>query len=109
MTKGALAAGAIALALATPGYGQDAAPTESSVFDGDYLSVAVGGAYGPSYDGSDDMVLFPAALVQGSLAGIGFTSRGAGVAIDVIPDPAKGVGFDLGVSGQVRSNRARQI
>jgi outer membrane scaffolding protein for murein synthesis (MipA/OmpV family) len=55
------------------------------------------------------MVVFPAALVQGSLGGIDFTSRGAGVALDFIPDPAKGVGFDLGVSGQLRGNRARQI
>jgi len=106
-----MAAGALALALAVPGHAQDDPRSAggSSAFDGDYLSVAVGAAYGPSYDGSDDMVVFPAALVQGSLGGIDFTSRGAGVALDFIPDPAKGVGFDLGVSGQLRGNRARQI
>ena len=109
MTKGTTVAGAIALAVATPGYAQDDGGSAGSVFDGDYLSVAAGVAYGPSYDGSDDMVVFPAALVQGSLGGIAFTSRGAGVSFDVIPDPAKGVGFDLGLSGQVRTNRARQV
>ena len=106
-----IAAGTLALALATPGFAQDAPPaaSEESVFDGDYLSVAVGGAYGPSYDGSDDYVFFPAGLLQGSLGGVAFTSRGAGVSVDFIPDPAEGIGFDLGVTGQVRSSRARQV
>jgi outer membrane scaffolding protein for murein synthesis (MipA/OmpV family) len=101
-----IAVGTFALALASPGLAQ---ATEGTVFDGDYASVALGGAYGPSYDGSDDNVLYPAALVQGSLGGIDFTSRGAGVAIDFVRDPEDGIGFDLGIAGQVRSSRARQI
>jgi MipA family protein len=111
MKSGTTAAGALALVLATPVFAQGGPPaaSEQSVFDGDYLSVAVGGAYGPSYDGSDDYVLYPAALLQGSLGGVEFTSRGAGVALDFIPDPDDGMGFDLGVTGQVRGNRARQI
>jgi outer membrane scaffolding protein for murein synthesis (MipA/OmpV family) len=111
MKSGTIATGVLALALAAPGHAQEAAEpgAADSVFEGDYLSVAAGAAYGPSYDGSDDYVFYPAALVQGSLGGIDFTSRGAGVSVDFIGDPAKGVGFDLGVSGQVRSNRARQI
>jgi outer membrane scaffolding protein for murein synthesis (MipA/OmpV family) len=106
-----MAAGALALALAAPAFAQDgpAPEAEDSVFEGDYLSVALGAAYGPSYDGSDDYVIYPAALVQGSLGGVDFTSRGAGVALDFVPDPDDGVGFDLGVSGQVRGNRAKQI
>ena len=106
-----MAASALALAVATPALAQDDPPAASgeSVFDGDYLSVAVGAAYGPSYDGSDDYVFYPAALVQGSLSGVEFTSRGAGVEIDFISDPTDGVGFDLGVTGQLRGNRARQI
>lgn len=96
----------LALLLAVPASAQDGS---ASVFEGDYLSVAVGGAYGPSYDGSDDYVLYPAALVQGSLGGVDFTSRGAGVALDFISDPDDGIGFDLGVTGQLRGNRARQI
>lgn len=106
-----MAAGALALATAVPGFAQDGPEPASgpSVFDGDYLSVALGGAYGPSYDGSDDYVIYPAALVQGSFGGVDFTSRGAGVALDFIPDPADGVGFDLGVSAQLRGNRARQV
>jgi outer membrane scaffolding protein for murein synthesis (MipA/OmpV family) len=111
MKRGTMAAGALAAVLAAPALAQDGPPAASatSVFDGDYLSVAVGPAYGPSYDGSDDYVFFPAALAQGSLGGIDFTSRGAGVSVDFISDPADGIGFDLGVTGRVRSSRARQI
>ena len=111
MRFGTIAAGALALTLAAPVVAQDdpSPPSGDSAFDGDYLSVGVGAAYGSSYDGSDDYVFFPAALVQGSLGGVSFTSRGAGLALDFIPDPPDGVGFDLGVSGQVRGNRARQI
>ena len=111
MRFGTIAAGALALTLAAPVVAQDdpSPPSGNSAFDGDYLSVGVGAAYGSSYDGSDDYVFFPAALVQGSLGGVSFTSRGAGLALDFIPDPPDGVGFDLGVSGQVRGNRARQI
>jgi len=109
MKRSTIAVAGLAVALAVPAAAQDRPATGETVFDGDYLSVAVGGAYGPSYDGSDDYVIYPAALVQGSLGGIDFTSRGAGVTIDFIRDPDDGIGFDLGVTGQVRSSRARQI
>ena len=108
MKTATIAAGTLALALAAPAFAQSDQGGES-VFDGDYLSVGIGGAYGPSYDGSDDYVLYPAALVQGSLGGVGITSRGAGVALDFIRAPENGIDFDLGVAGQVRANRARQI
>lgn len=106
-----IVAGTLALVLAAPAFAQSSPPAADgeSAFDGDYLSVGIGGAYGPSYDGSDDFVLYPAALVQGSLGGVGISSRGAGVALDFIPAPENGVDLDLGVTGQVRANRARQI
>lgn len=111
MKTATIAAGALALALAAPAFAQASPPAGSgeSAFDGDYLSVGVGGAYGPSYDGSDDYVLYPAALVQGSLGGVGISSRGAGVALDFIRAPENGVDIDLGIAGQLRANRARQI
>lgn len=111
MRTATIVAGALTFALAAPALAQSSPPAGSgeSVFDGDYLSVGVGGAYGPSYDGSDDMVLYPAALVQGSLGGIGISSRGAGVALDFIKAPENGIDFDLGVTGQLRASRTRQI
>lgn len=100
----AIAAGAFALGLTAPATAQDAG-TEKSVFDGDYLSVGVGAGYGPSYVGSDDYGIFPAALVQGSFKGVEIDSRNAGVALDFIPKPDDGMGLKLGVSGRARFDR----
>ena len=111
MKTATIAVATLTLALAAPALAQDGPPPTGgqTAFDGDYLSVGVGAAYGPSYDGSDDGVIFPAALLQGSLGGVGFTSRGAGLAVDFIRAPDNGADFDLGVTGQVRANRAKQI
>ena len=59
---------------------------ERGVFAGDWLTVGVGGGYGPSYDGSDDYVLFPAPIAQGSIGGIDFGARGPGLYVDLIAD-----------------------
>jgi outer membrane scaffolding protein for murein synthesis (MipA/OmpV family) len=101
-----IAAGA--LLLASPAVAQDAA-SEPSVFDGDYLSIGAGAAYGPSYAGSDDYVLYPVPLVQGSFRGMGIDPRSGGLALDFIPDPDKGTGFNLGVAARVRMDRAHKI
>lgn len=83
---------------------------EETVFDGDYLSLGVGAGYSPSYLGSDDYVISPLPIIQGSYRGIDINPRGAGLAIDFIDDPAGGgVGFDLGVVGRLRSDRASRI
>lgn len=104
---------AFALPLAVPAVGQDtqSAPTstEGTVFDGDWLSVGVGGVYSPSYDGSDDYVFSPLPLVQGSVGGVSIDPRVGGLALDFVPDPATGAGLDLGVTGRVRFSRSRQI
>jgi outer membrane scaffolding protein for murein synthesis (MipA/OmpV family) len=48
-------------------------------------------------------------LVQGSFHGVGIDPRSGGVALDFIPDPDKGVGFNLGVAAKVRMDRAHKI
>jgi len=78
--------------------------TGGTVYDGDYLSVGIGVGYGPSYDGSDDYVLFPAPIVQGSLGGIGINPRAAGLALDFVPGT-----LNLGVATRLRKNRASDI
>lgn len=103
-----LAAGALALGMSLPAMAQDAADS-TSVFDGDYLSVGIGAAYGPSYDGSDDYAVYPLPLLQGSFHGVAINPRSGGIGLDFIPDPDSGAGFNLGVVGKARMNRARQI
>jgi len=109
---------ACALPLAVPAFGQEVEPVETTrtapeiegtVFDGDWLSIGVGAAYTPSYDGSDDYVVSVLPLVQGSLGGVDINPRPGGLALDFIPDAENGPGFDLGVAARVRASRARQI
>jgi outer membrane scaffolding protein for murein synthesis (MipA/OmpV family) len=80
-----------------------------TVFDGDYLTIGLGVGYGPSYSGSDDYVLFPLPLVQGSLGGVDFSPRPAGVAIDFLPDRDGGPDLSLGLVARVNSDRADRI
>lgn len=107
----------IGAALASaPAYAQDAATDATSdeavknVLAGDHLTVGVGAAYGPSYDGSNDSVLSAFPLVQGQWKGIQFNPRAGGVALDVIPQNNDSrIGFSLGPVIGVSFNRNRQI
>lgn len=108
----ALALGTILAACAAgPAMAQGASEIdmEDTVFAGDYLSVGVGVALNPSYTGSDDYVFTVLPIVQGSLGGVDVNPRAGGVTLDFVPDPADGVGLDLGLAARVRANRASQI
>jgi outer membrane scaffolding protein for murein synthesis (MipA/OmpV family) len=111
MKRAFLAAGALAIALASPANAQDkaaAAPADQGKLAGDYLIVGAGAGYGPSYEGSNDYRIFPVPLVQGRLGGVGIGPRAGGVALDFIPDRPGKVGFNLGIASKIRLNRARQ-
>lgn len=108
------------LLIASPVCAQDAppdplsqspdAPAMPTVFDGDYLTIGAGVAYGPGYEGSDSYVLFPVAGLQGSVAGIAISPRPAGLALDFIKDRKDSkVGFALGPVARARFDRNRQI
>lgn len=109
-----VASGALAALSACPALAQeeDSAPPpsdEATVYDGDWVTVGAGAVYAPSYDGSDDYVIFPVPMVMGQIGPVGISPRGGGVALDFIPDPEEGVSFDLGVAVGLNSNRADQI
>ena len=87
----AAAAMCVSVALCAPAFAQDgeAPATERpnrDAFARDWVTVGLGAGYGPSYDGSDEYVLFPAPLVQGSVKGIDFGARGPGLYVDLIAD-----------------------
>lgn len=85
-------------------------PAAESVFDGDYLTVGVGAAVGPSYEGSDDYVLFPVPALTGKVTGVGIAPRPGGLALDLIDDPADArVSFQVGPAVRLRFDRNRQI
>lgn len=99
-----------------PSIAQDSeAPTaeapDRGVFAGDWLTVGIGAGYGPSYDGSDDYVLFPAPIAQGSVGGFDFGARGPGLYVDLIADgnSDSNVKFLAGPLVRVRLDRNSNI
>jgi outer membrane scaffolding protein for murein synthesis (MipA/OmpV family) len=104
----AVAAAALAVPLAAaPAFAQD---------QGDYLSqpnsltVGIGGAYVPSYEGSDDYELTPAAIVFGKVAGFGFATRGTTLTVDLIRDRSDApVSVDFGPAANIRFDRSSRI
>ena len=113
-----IAAGLLAALAVSPALAQeeqvtagpaDAVNPANTVYDDTWLSIGGGIGYGPSYDGSDDYVAYPAPLIQGRIAGIGIQPRPAGIALDLIPDSADGVGVSFGPVARARFNRSRQI
>lgn len=105
-----LALGAVSAAAQEAGDDETAPPAfEGTVFDGDWVSIGAGVAYSPSYDGSDDYVVSPLPIVQGSFAGIGIDPRPGGLALDFIPDEDGQIAFNAGITARVQGNRASQI
>ncbi len=88
------------------------APAAPTVFDGDYITIGAGAAYGPGYEGSDSYVVYPVLGVQGRLLGFGISPRPAGVAVDLINEAKDSkVGFTLGpvVRTRLDRNSVKQI
>lgn len=81
----------------------------SSVFDGDYLTLGIGGAYGPSFEGADENSVYPMGGVMGRIGPITINPRIAGIALDVIPDVGNKVNFSLGPVVRARLERTRSI
>lgn len=116
-------AGLVALVgLSTPLAAQDAAEQEvrgdgspwsvydDTVYDGDWVTVGVGGIYGPSYDGSDDYVFSGTPALMGNVGGITISPRAGGVALDFVPAPENGnVDFNAGVSVRLVRDRVSKI
>lgn len=93
-----------------PALAQPSTAVEENVFDGDYITIGAGVIYGPSYDGSDDYVLTPIPVVQGSFRGINITPRAGGVSLDFIPDGEDPqIGFSFGPIVTLNSNRRSNI
>lgn len=84
------------------------AGSDSNVYDGDFLIVGIGFGSVPSYEGSDDQILIPAAGVTGRIKGVNIGARSAGISLDFVPDRGR-VGVALGPVARYRSNRTVHI
>lgn len=64
-----------------------AARLSQSVLARDNITIGLGAGYVPSYEGSDQHVLFPAPVVRGTYKGYSFGVRGTGLFVDLVKDP----------------------
>jgi outer membrane protein len=101
------AAALAALSVASPVFAQDEEPLPN---DPNSLTIGVGGAYLPSYEGSDDYEFTPIGVAFGKVAGFGFVTRGTNLYIDLIrDDPNAAFSVDLGPVVNVRLDRTSRI
>lgn len=100
-----------ALLAATPALAQTAGtsglpdPNDRS----DTLTIALGGAYVPDYEGSDDYEFTPFAAVRGRVGGMNFFSRGTYLYLDLLQRPESGIDFDVGPIVGVRRERTGHV
>jgi len=103
------AALALPLLAAAPALAQDG-DEQGRPDDRNSLTIGLGGAYVPSYEGSDDYILTPVGLAFGKVSGFGFATRGTALYIDLIPDKSDApVSFDFGPLANVRLDRTNRI
>ncbi|MEP4892635.1 MipA/OmpV family protein [Parasphingorhabdus sp.] len=89
---------------------QQGPPIGETVFDGDYVTLGIGAAIGPSYDGSDNYTISPLPVIIGSVAGIDVQPRGPGFAADFITDQSGAkIDYVLGPVVRARFDRNNSI
>jgi MipA family protein len=94
-----LAAGLAFLALSA------AHPAFAQVEDSNVLTVGIGAAVIPSYEGSDDYRVIPVPQLRGKVSDFAFWTRGPSLYIDAIPNRGEGIDFQLGPVAGVRFDR----
>lgn len=76
----------------------------------DSVTISAGGAYVPSYEGSDNYSFIPAAQIRGRISNIAFFTRGTQFFVDVFPDSgANGWDIELGPVANLRLDRTGGI
>ena len=96
-----------ALAQSTDAGGQLPSPDELSKRD--MVTVGLGAAITPDYEGSDDYRFIPAAAIRGTVSGISFNTRGTYLYVDVIKASGGKVDFTVGPIVGVRLTTYRHI
>lgn len=81
----------------------------NSLLDGDYVTIGLGAAMLPSYEGSDSSILTVAPLLRGSVSGFDFSSRGPGIGVDLIRDRGSKVNIQFGPVLTLNLDRTSRI
>ena len=101
-----IAAAALGAMLSAPAAAQTQAPPDPPTTSGDRVTIAVGAASLPDYEGADSNSWTPGAAVIGEVAGHSFFTRGTQLYVDLLPDaPGPGVHIELGVIAGARLER----
>jgi outer membrane protein len=102
-----------ALAIATPALAQtdpNPSPPITNAADNNRITVAVGVASLPDYDGADSNSFTPAGAVIGTIRGHDFFTRGTQLYVNLIPNTGNvGINYELGVIGAVRTDRTGKV
>jgi len=98
----------VPLLLAAPAMAQDIA---EPVDDGsDNFTIGLGGAYAPSYEGSNNYLFTAAGLTRGRVSGFNFYSRATALYLDVIREPVGSPwNVEFGPMVNVRIDRSSRI
>ncbi|MBA3896794.1 MAG: MipA/OmpV family protein [Sphingomonadaceae bacterium] len=98
------AVAALAAISAAPAFAQ----SDNSGENTDSLTIGIGAATTPRFEGSNDNHIIPAAQARGSYSGISFTTQGTGLYVDAIPRHEKTGGkFVFGPVIHVTLDRTR--
>lgn len=108
-----LICGLVAACLASPALAQStgsgpALPSPEEIAAKDSLTIGLGAAITPDYEGSDDYRIIPAGAIRGKVSGISFSTRGSYLYVDVIPAHGN-LDFDAGPIVGVRLNHRTHI
>ncbi len=103
LRRAARATVAAAMVLAAPALAQETPLPED---DGNSLTIGLGAGIVPSYEGSDNYRLIPAAVIRGEVGGYSFFTRGLQFYFDAIPE-APGEQLDISVGPVVGARLSR--
>ncbi len=93
---------------ATPAFAQQ--PPADRPVDNNAINIGIGASIRPSYSGSNDYVVGPAAIIRGKVAGFSFETTGPEISVDLIRKASdNGVKFKIGPVAGVELNRTSQI
>ena len=82
-------------------------PSPADVATKDRVTIGLGGALIPDYEGANESRLIPAAAIRGQISRISFSTQGTYLYVNVIPRGSSKVEFDLGPIVGARMNRTR--
>lgn len=109
----AAAASLAILVAARPAGAQGSEPPvapEALPYHRNTITIGVGGAWLPSYEGSDDYSFSPVALAFGRIGGHSFATRGTGLYISLVAtNPNDSLSFDFGPAANLRLDRSRDV